>query len=167
MQETRQYTDSAQRGINTFIADVSRLVAHAKPTQAGTVRFILAIGERYAYIRLADICHPLRFFKQMAGNPPVGFDTEGLSEAILDDYNPARHYIAFVFVGFWLPTLLATAMLWAWEVASFVRYRVNCIQKDILSVNIGIRHGRLIQRYGPAILPGLIAAELTEKNSHK
>ena len=158
MQETDQSTTPASGGIDDFITDVSRLAAQTSQTQPGA--FILRMGEDYAYIRLTDIWHPLRFFKQMAGMPPVSFGTRGFSEAILDDYNPARHYTAFVFVGYWLPTFVAIIMLWLWEVASFFRYQGHWSQKDIVSGKIGIRHGRLVRRYSPTILPSLIAADI-------
>ena len=160
MQETGQSTIPASGGIDAFIADVSRLAAQTSQTQSGAFRFILRMGEDYAYIRLTDIWHPLRFFKQMAGMPPVSYGTQGFNETILDDYNPARHYTAFVLVGFWLPTFLAIIMLWLWEVASFLRYKGHWSQKDIVSGKIGIRHGRLVRRYSPTILPSLIAADI-------
>ena len=81
---------------------------------------------------------------------------------VVDDYNPARHYMAFVFVGYWLSTLPAEIVLWCWEIAGFIRYRGQWSPKDIVSGKIGIRHGRLVRRYGAPILPGLVAAELAE-----
>jgi hypothetical protein len=99
----------------------------------------------------------------MAGPPPRSFGTAGFAAWLVDDANPARHYTAFVFVGFWLPALLAQAVLYAWEAAGFVRYRGYWSPADVLSGQVGIRHGRLVRRHGPAILPALIAHDLAEK----
>ena len=153
---------SAFGGVDAFIADTSRLAAQVEPNRAGTVRFVLRMGEDFAFIRMDDVSHPLRFFKQMASVPPVRFGTDGFGDEVVDDLNPARHYTAFVFVGFWLPALLAICVLWLWELAGFVRYKGHWSPGDIRSGNIGIRHGRLVHRYGPTILPGLIAADIAE-----
>lgn len=149
-------------GIDGFIAYVSDLVRWASTTKSSTIQVILRLSAECAYIRPGDIGRPIQFLKQMAGAPPVRFGTRGFRSDILDDQNPARHYTAFVFVGFWLPTLAATGLLWAWEVASFVRYKGHWSPKDITSGNIGIRHGRLVRCYGATVLPGLIAADLAE-----
>ena len=154
---------SANSGVDAFIGDTCRLAAQADPNRAGTVRFVLNMGEDFAFIRLSDLWRPLRFLKQMASVPPVRFGTEGFRVEVVDDLNPARHYTAFVFVGFWLPTLLAICVLWLWEIAGFVRYKGHWSPGDIRSGNIGIRHGRLVHRYGPTVLPALIAAELAER----
>jgi hypothetical protein len=161
-------TDNSNRqrspltGLDGFIAYVSDLVDKLPATQSGTTQVVLCMSEECAYIRLGDIGQPVKFLKQMAGAPPVRFGTQGFRSDILDDFNPARHYTAFVFVGFWLPVLVATLVLWAWEIASFVRYKGHWSPKDIHSGNIGIRHGRLVRRYGATILPSLMAADLSE-----
>lgn len=80
---------------------------------------------------------------------------------LVDDKNPARHYMAFVFLGFWLPTILAVMGLWLWEIAGLVRYGYWAT-KDVRMGYVGIRHGRLLWRYGAVILPGLMAADLAE-----
>lgn len=149
-------------GLDGLIAYVSDLVERMPTTPSGTTQLVLRMGEECAYIRLGDIGQPMRFLKQMAGAPPVRFGTKGFRADILDDYNPVRHYTAFVFVGFWLPTFAAVCLLWIWEVASFVRYKGHWSQKDIHSGIIGIRHGRLVRRYGATILPSLVAADLSE-----
>jgi hypothetical protein len=121
-------------------------------------------SEDYAFIRLQDIRHPLRFLKQMAGAPPWQFGPEGFRAQVVDDSNPARHYMAFVFLGFWFPHWLAILGLWMWEVAGFFRYGYWA-SKDMLMGYIGIRHGRHVRDDGPVVLPGLIAAELADPPS--
>ena len=123
---------------------------------------MLRISEDYAHIRLQDLWHPLRFFKQMAGKPPVQFGTEGFRKELVDDYAPARHYTAFVFTGFWLSYPLAVAALWGWELLGFVRYGGKWSKNDMRMGYVGIRHGRQVRRYGPAILPQLIRRDLVE-----
>ena len=122
--------------------------------------FVLQIAERYSYIRPQDAPkYPKQFLKQMAGLPPVRFGTAGFLGSIVDDDEPARHYMAFVFVGYWLPTLLAILVLWAWEMLGLVRYG-HWSQPDVRSGHIGIRHGRAVRKEGPTILPKLIHRDL-------
>jgi hypothetical protein len=151
-----------QTGVDGLIAGVSLYVAEALRHGYGSGWFVRQISEQYAYIRLQDIGRPLRFLRQMEGDPPTVFGTRGFRRSLVDDRNPARHYMAFVFLGFWLPRLLAVLSLWMWEIAGFVRYRGLWSQRDMRSGYVGLRHGRMVRRYGPAILPGLIAAELAE-----
>lgn len=132
----------------------------ASPGQVGAMRFICRIGADCAYIRLRDVINPLRFLRQMAGAPPLRFGTAGFAPHVVDDQNPARHYTAFVFVGFWLPLLPALLVLYAWELAGFVRYGGEWSERDVICGKIGLRHGALVRRHGPAVLPGLAAAEL-------
>src|SRR5262245_29443892 len=151
-------------GVDGFIADVSRYVATAVPGWQGTVRFMLQIGEAYAYIRLPDVVNPLRFLTQLEGAPPVRFGTEGIRKRLVVEggANPAPHYVAFLFVGFWLPAFLAVLVLYAWEVLGYLRYHFHWSPEDIRSGFIGIRHGRLVRRYGPTVLPALIASDLAD-----
>ncbi len=162
MTDTADPQKSPQTGLDAFIVYVDDLVRWARVTRSNTAQLILRMGEECAYIRLGDIHRPVPFLKQMSGAPPLRFGTEGFRQDILDDFNPARHYTAFVFVGFWLPPRAAICLLWAWEVASFIRYKGHWSEKDIRSGKIGIRHGRLVWRYGATILPALIAADLSE-----
>jgi len=146
-------------GVDGFISEVSRLAAQAQPGSAGRRRFMLEAAEAFAFIRLQDVGHPLRFLKQMAGKPPMQFGPSGFRPDVVDDQNPARHYMAFVFLGFWLPKWLAVVGLWLWEMAGTVRYGYWA-GKDMAMGYIGIRHGRVVRAAGPTILPSLIAAEL-------
>lgn len=146
-------------GVDGFIKVVGRLAAQVPAGKAGARRFILRAGENFAFIRLQDMGNPLRFLKQMAGAPPYQFGADGFRPDLVDDTNPARHYMAFVFLGFWLPRWLAVLGLWLWEVAGSVRYGYWA-EKDITMGYLGIRHGRMVRQMGPTVLPGLIAGEL-------
>jgi hypothetical protein len=148
-------------GLDQFLDYLQIIATQAPPDWAGAVWFILRIGEDCAGIRLQDGATPLRFLRQMANAPPLQFGTSGFSPAIVDDDNPARHYVAFVFVGFWLPTFLAILVLYSWEMAGFVRYRGYWSPNDLASGRLGIAHGRWLQRTAPAVLPGL-AAQLAD-----
>lgn len=148
-------------GVDALIAQTSALAARYDMSTRDQHRFVLAFAERFAYIRIQDVWNPLRFLRQMEGAPPVRLGTGGFKHALVDDANPARHYAAFVFVGYWLPAPLAVLMLWAWEIAGFVRY-AYWSQPDMRSGYVGLFHGRLVRRYGHTILPALMARDLTE-----
>lgn len=148
-------------GIDAFIRDISRRAADCSG-RGQTARFILDIGEAYAHIRLQDVWHPVRFLSQMAHAPPVQFGTHGFDPSLVDDQAPARHYTAFVVVGYWLPSVVAVAILWGWELLGFIRYRGAWSAPDIRMGNVGLRHGRLVRRYGATILPSLVARDLAD-----
>jgi hypothetical protein len=122
---------------------------------------LLAFADRFAYIRPQDVWNPIRFLRQMEGAPPTQLGIDGFKRSLLDDVNPARHYAAFVFIGYWLPNLWGVFILWLWEMAGMVRYG-QWSQPDMRSGYVGIFHGRLVYRYGHTILPALIARDLTE-----
>ncbi len=149
-----------QKGIEAFLADVTRRVDHLQQQGRSTDDFIREISDHYAFIRLHDLRRPLQFLRQLASEPPLRFGTAGFRRELVDDKNPARHYTAFVFVGYWLPLFFAIPVLWAWEVLGFVRYRGHWSQPDIRNGYIGLHHGRQVRRYGAAILPELIARDL-------
>lgn len=153
-------------GLDRFLDYLQTMAAQAPPDWAGAVWFILRIGEDCAGIRPQDVATPRRFLRQMAGTPPLQFGTSGFSPDIIDDDNPARHYVAFVFVGFWLPTSLALLVLYAWEVAGFVRYRGYWSSHDVASGRIGIVHGRWLRHAAPVVLPSLAASSLTKLSVH-
>lgn len=155
-------TKSSSTGLPAFIANTSQLAARFPQTGAGTRAFVLAFGEAAAYIRVQDAWNPWRFLRQMEGNPPVRWGTTGFKRGLVDDTNPARHYAAFVFVGFWLPGWPALLLLWLWETAGYLRYGLRWSQADMRSGYVGLWHGRLVRRYGHTILPALIARDLVE-----
>lgn len=153
-------TNQATQGLPAFLADVNARVQEAMQRNERTQTFVLASAERYAYICLDDFPRrPLQFLKQLSGKPPICFGTAGFRPSIVDDQEPARHYTAFVFVGYWLPMLLAVPVLWAWELLGLVRYG-HWSQPDIRSGYIGIRHGRALRKAGFALWPELIHRDL-------
>lgn len=151
------------RGVDALIAGVSAYARQSLRGARSADWFVRTLAEQYAFIKLGDLHRPWRFLRQMAGAPPVQLGADGFRRDLVDDYNPARHYMAFVFIGFYLPGFSAALMLWLWEIASFVRYGGEWSWPDMASGRIGIAHGRLVRRYGPAVLPGLIAGELAER----
>ncbi len=151
------------QGVDGFLRDLHDQIDAARQQGRGTRDFVLQIAERYSYIRLADIKNPIRFLKQISSNPPICFGTAGFRQSIVDDQEPARHYTAFVFVGYWLPIVLALPVLWAWEILGFFRYG-KWSQPDIRSGNLGVRHGRAVRKAGPTVLPTLIQRDLSERS---
>jgi hypothetical protein len=149
-------------GYRAFLADLTAQVQAAQQQEMRSHDFILAIAERYSYIRLADLGRPLRFLRQISGKPPQCFGARGFRHALVDDQEPARHYTAFVFVGYWLPTALALPVLWLWELLGLVRYG-HWSQPDVRSGTVGIRHGRAVRKAGFAMLPTLVERDLGAK----
>ena len=152
-----------QKGFDAFLQDINARIDEGVRQGASTRDFVLQSADRYAFIRLADINHPVRFLKQISGQPPVCFGTVGFQHTIVDDEEPARHYMAFVFVGYWLPTGLAIMVLWAWEILGFFRYG-HWSKPDMRSGSVGIRHGRAVRKGGATVLPALIQRDLSEPN---
>lgn len=153
---------SPLEGLDGFLAAIERLATQTYSGHLSTGEAIRRLGEDYAFIRLHDIVRPVRFLRQMVGNPPIQLGTAGFRHDLVDDRNPARHYTAFLVVGYWLPFWAAWGVLWLWEIAGFVRYGGTWSQPDMVSGMTGVRHGRLVRRYGLTILPGLVAADLAE-----
>lgn len=149
-------------GIDAFLTAVERFAAQVYAGRLSTTKAILQLGDDYAYIRLRDLARPVRFLRQMAGAPPVRLGTAGFRRSLVDDDNPARHYTAFLWVGYWLPLWAARLAVWLWEIAGVVRYRGKWSAADMASGMTAVRHGRWVRRYGLMVLPGLVAAELAE-----
>lgn len=125
-----------------------------------TRQVVRRLGEDFAYIHLHDIWNPYKFLRQMEGNPPIRLGTKGFRPDLVDDLNPARHYIAFVVMGYWLPYWLAMVVLYLWEFAGYVRYGFQWSEADMLSGLVGVRHGNVVRRAGIEVLPELMAADL-------
>lgn len=149
-------------GVESLIRGVSCYARDAYRGRVTPAKFINALADDYAFIRLRDVRSPIRFLRQMEGVPPIQLGTTGFRRDLVDDPNPARHYMAFVFVGYWLPYPLALVLLWVWEVAGFVRYGGVWSAKDVANGLVGIRHGHWVRTVDPVVLPALIAAELAE-----
>lgn len=147
-------------GFAAFERLITQLAVAHGGDAAGTRRFVNDLAARCAGIHLDQMHRPVRFLLDMQGNPPQAFGVEGFDADVVDDLNPARHYVAFVFVGFWLPKLLAVLVLYGWEVASFFRYRGHWSPKDIESGFIGIEHGRAVVRHGAGVLATLARRDI-------
>lgn len=150
-------------GVDALIASVSAYAKQTCQSRAHTSWFVRTIAADYAYIHLEDVVRPGRFLRQMAGAPPVRFGVHGFRRDVVDDSNPARHYAAFVFLGYYLPGFAADLALYLWEMAGYIRYRGKWSKPDMRNGRIGIMHGRLVRRYGPTVLPSLIAGDLAER----
>ncbi len=159
-QPAATYHGFAERGLAGFVAFIEQTAAEVAPARAGTRDFVRRMGEACACIRFEDLTHPLRFLRQMAGQPPLRFGTGGFDPTMVDDQNPARHYTAFVVVGYWLPMVAALLVLYAWEVAGFVRYKGRWSPNDVRSGMAGLRHGRAVRREGPGVLASLVRRDL-------
>lgn len=153
--------EAGEGGLEAFVATIESAAHQCQDGKQGRRRFVGELGSLCAGIHGENIFrHPIRFLSEMQGNPPLRFGTEGFSPDVVDDLNPARHYMAFVVVGYWLPMVLAIPVLYAWEIASFVRYKGHWSQKDMHSGMIGIRHGRAVARSGVDVLGPLVRRDL-------
>ena len=145
------------RGLPGLIEATRDYIAEYDGDAAKTVR---RLAEDFAYIHLHDFWNPYKFLRQMEGQPPIRLGTRGFRHDIVDDKNPARHYIAFVAMGYWLPYVLAVMMLYLWEVAGFVRYGFEWSEEDMRSGWAGVRHGNAVRREGIETLPELMERDL-------
>ena len=163
MKQLRKPTQ-AIGGLPAYVAALEQKLQQFGADPQATTAFIICLGEEYAAIRLGDLRSPWRFLKQVAGEPPVVFNASGFRADLAENANDnvARHYTAFLFVGYWLPVGLAVPLLWAWEVLGFLRYRLHWSQQDMRSGRLGIQHGRAVRKTGASILPGLIIRDLKE-----
>jgi hypothetical protein len=154
--------ETSPQGVDRLIAETSLLAAKYPLSTVGTRAFLHCFVDRYAFIRPQDMWNPYLFLKQMEGAPPLRLGIDGFKRSLVDDINPARHYTAFLFVGYWLPNRLSLLVLWLWELLGFLRYGFYWSNPDVRSGYSGLWHGRLIRRYGHTILPSLMARDLTE-----
>lgn len=157
--EVKQETASSFKmsGLPGLIAATRCYIDEADGDSNQVVR---RLSEDFAYIRWQDVGHPYKFLSQMEGSPPIQLGTKGFRAELVDDRNPARHYVAFVAMGFWLPYWLAMAVLYLWETAGYIRYGFQWSPEDILSGKIGIRHGNAVRHQGIDMLPELMAVDL-------
>lgn len=148
-------------GLQAFVTTIEEVASANSDDRQGRRRFISELGSQCAGIHGENaLRHPFRFLREMQGSPPRQFGIEGFRDDFVDDTNPARHYTAFVVVGYWLPRPLAMLVLYAWEIASFVRYKGVWSQDDIRSGIIGIGHGRIVAREGKDVLAKLAQRDL-------
>ena len=155
-----QLKDETLRGLRGLVEATRRTIAEENGNSAMVVR---RLAEDFAYIHLRDVWNPYKFLRQMEGEPPVRLGTEGFRTDLVDDENPARHYMAFVALGYWLPKVIALVMLFGWEVAGFVRYGFTWSKEDMASGLMGVRHGNAVRRRGVGVLPDLMARDLASQ----
>jgi hypothetical protein len=148
-------------GLDRFVDLIESYASQISPGPGMSARFVARLGEDCAFICARDVWRPIRFLRQMAGPPPISFGISGFDPALVDDYNPVRHYMAFVVVGFWLPALPAIVMLYVWETLGFLRYGGRWSAHDVRSGWIGLRHGRRVRQMGPWVLPVLARRDLS------
>lgn len=146
-------------GFDGFLETVIDHAHQAPPGWQGSARFVMQLGEECAFIHVRDVGSPVRFLRQMAGQPPLRFGTDGFNPAIVDDGNPARHYMAFVVAGFWLPAAAAVLLLYVWELLGLVRYG-HWSAHDVACGWVGLHHGRCVRRHGPWVLPPLLRRDV-------
>ena len=151
-----------KRGLPGLIEATREYMAEEGGDSDATVR---RLAEDFAYIHLHDIWNPYRFLKQMEGEPPILLGTTGFRRDLVDDHNPARHYMAFVAMGYWLPYWLAVVVLYLWEFAGYVRYGFKWSAEDMLSGWTGVRHGHAVRQGGVAVLPELMARDLADNGT--
>lgn len=152
-----------KRGLPGLIEATRQYTAEERGDSNATVR---RLAEDFAYIHLHDVWNPFRFLKQMEGEPPILLGTKGFRRELVDDRNPARHYIAFVAMGYWLPFWLAIFVLYGWEFAGFVRYGFKWSKEDMLSGRTGVRHGHAVRTHGVEVLPALMERDLSAEGKH-
>lgn len=146
-------------GVAALIDATRRTIAEEGGDSGKVVR---RLGEDFAFIRWQDATNPYKFLRQMEGEPPIRLGTQGFRRELVDDHNPARHYMAFVAMGYWLPYWLAMVVLYLWEVAGYIRYGFKWSPEDMQSGLTGVRHGNAVRHQGIAVLPGLMERELAE-----
>jgi hypothetical protein len=149
----------ANGGLPALVAATRRYIAEENGNSGAVVR---RLAEDFAYIHLHDIRNPYRFLRQMEGAPPIRLGTKGFRRDMVDDLNPARHYIAFVAMGYWLPYWMAIAVLYLWEIAGYIRYGFQWSNEDMLSGLTGVRHGNAVRRQGIEVLPELMERDVAE-----
>lgn len=146
-------------GLPGLIAATEQYIAEEEGDSARVVR---RLAEDFAYIHFEDVRNPYKFLRQMEGQPPIRLGTKGFRRELVDDKNPARHYMAFVGMGYWLPYWMAICVLYLWEIAGYVRYGFQWSHEDMLSGLTGVRHGNAVRRESVALLPALMEADLSD-----
>ena len=144
-------------GVAGLIKTTRRYVAEGDGDSDAVVRRLAA---DFAYIHLDDMRTPLKFFRQMEGAPPIKLGTGGFRPELIDDRNPARHYMAFVAMGYWLPKFFALAVLYVWEALGYVRYGFKWSAADMRCGLTGVQHGNAVRRQGVEVLPELMVRDL-------
>ena len=71
--------------------------------------------------------------------PPVNFGASGFNEALVDDKNPARHYVANLVAGFEAGPVVGTAIAVGRELPRICQG--GCSFKDVRLGVVGVQHG--------------------------
>src|SRR4051812_30617889 len=87
-------------GLPGLITATRRYIGEENGNSAEVIR---RMSEDFAFVRGKDPGHPYNLPPEREENPPVQLGTNGFRPELVDDHNPARHYIAFVAMGYWLP----------------------------------------------------------------
>jgi len=151
--------DSCQR----FAAYAASLADLAQREGRRPAWYLLALARQCANVDFRRMRRPLRFWRMLRQEPPVCFGPRGFRTSLVDDFHPARHYSAFLLVGFFLPGPAARAFGWLWEWAEGIVLG-QFSPRDVGLSRLAIRHGRAVRRRGPAVLPALIQADLCRRN---
>ena len=149
------------RGCHGFIEYVENLIERAAEEQRRPAWIMGTLARECANVDLRRLRRPLRFWHSLRELPPVRFGRDGFRRALVDDYHPARHYCAFLALGFFLPAWLAVpfARLWEWaEGVVFGEYS----PRDVALSELAIRHASALRRAGIDELPALIRRDLCQ-----
>lgn len=146
-------------GCERFASYVEDLIRQSDAEGRRPAWLMATLAERCANVDLRLLRRPLQFWRSLRRLPPVCFGRSGFRGELVDDYHPARHYCAFLAVGFFLPEWLAFPFATIWEGAEHLVFGEHS-PRDVALSRVAIRHGRLTRREGIDRLPGLIRSEL-------
>lgn len=147
--------DSCQR----FAAYAGALAGQTAAQKRGATWFVLELARQAANVDFGELRRPWRFWRRLRQEPPVCFGPRGFRPALTDDFHPARHYSAFLLVGFFLPNPLGAAFAWLWERAE--GWLLGSFSpRDVGLARLAVRHGRAVRHEGPAALPALIRRDV-------
>lgn len=126
--------------------------------------FIDTLSRQFAGLDPADWWRPWRWLHAMgSARPPEDVGAAGFRPEFVDDDRPARHYIAFVMIGYYLPYFLGWIIMYGWEILGRIRYGTFS-NKDVLLAKVGLKHGDMVRRRGPEIVADLIEQDLLIRN---
>jgi len=162
-QQTSETISAARRpdSCRRFVAYVAEQAERAAGERRGARWLALTLAHQCANVDFHLLRRPLHFWRALRQEPPVCFGPRGFRGSLADDFHPARHYSAFLMIGYFLPYALAAAFAWLWEAAEgiFLGGYSRC---DVALSRIAVRHGNILRRQGPAALAPLILRDLCE-----
>ncbi|MSP13068.1 MAG: hypothetical protein EXR62_08925 [Chloroflexi bacterium] len=152
------------KGATGFVARVQYYAGLSSQHTRSSHWFIDTLACQFAGLDLADWWRPWRWFRAMgSAKPPEDMGPAGFRVDLVDDNRPARHYVAFLMIGYYLTYPLGWLVMYGWEILGWVRYG-SFSRTDILLAKVGLQHGVMIRRDGPEILADLIVRDLLERN---